>query len=64
MCVALASEAVNVLDIGRSGNMALKINIRKAFDTLSWHFLQEVLLRMQFSQTFITMVRCILESAS
>jgi len=43
-CIILASEAVNVLD-RRSfgGNLALKIDVSKAFDTLNWEFLSETI---------------------
>lgn len=42
-CICVASEAVNLL-AKRSfgGNIALKIDIRKAFDTLEWNFLIKV----------------------
>lgn len=43
-CIALASEAFNLID-SKSwfGNMALKVDITKAFDTLNWTFLLKVL---------------------
>jgi len=38
-CIALTLEAINVLD-RRSfgGNLSMKIDVSKAFDTLSWNF--------------------------
>lgn len=42
-CIALASDALNFLDIDQCGHMALKIDICKAFDTISWSFLLKVL---------------------
>ena len=43
-CVALASDCVNVLHKKcYEGNLAMKIDIRKAFDTLDWSFLCRVL---------------------
>jgi hypothetical protein len=39
-CVIIASEAMNVLNKkGFAGNLALKIDIKKAFDTIEWSFL-------------------------
>ncbi|KAK3221988.1 hypothetical protein Dsin_009013 [Dipteronia sinensis] len=39
-CIALASDCVNVLHKKcYGGNVAIKIDIRKAFDTLDWKFL-------------------------
>lgn len=43
--------------------MAIKIDITKAFDTVSWEYLKKVLHCMQFSQRFIDMVWGILRSA-
>jgi hypothetical protein len=43
-CICVASEAVNLLhNKAYSGNLALKIDISKAFDTLEWPFLLKVL---------------------
>lgn len=63
-CIALASEGVNSLGLRcMDGNMVIKIDIRKAFDTLNWDFLLEVLRIMNFSDSFIAWVRFILHSA-
>jgi hypothetical protein len=38
-CVILASEAINMIDKCQyDGNVALKVDISKAFDTLDWNF--------------------------
>jgi hypothetical protein len=43
-CICLASEAINLLNKKAfGGNVALKIDISKAFDTLDWSFLLKVL---------------------
>lgn len=44
--------------------MAIKVDIMKAFDTISWDFLESILNYMHFSQRFILLVRNILHSAS
>jgi len=41
--VLLASEAINMSSKKQyGGNIAIKVDIRKAFDTLNWNFLLEV----------------------
>ncbi|KAL8523962.1 hypothetical protein ACS0TY_013791 [Phlomoides rotata] len=52
-CIALASDAINILDNPtRIGNMALKIDMHKAFDTVSWSFLISMLEKLGFSTLF------------
>ncbi|KAL8502776.1 hypothetical protein ACS0TY_021767 [Phlomoides rotata] len=49
-CIALASDAINILDNPRKvGNMALKFDMHKAFDTDSWWFLLTMLQKLSFS---------------
>lgn len=43
------------------GNLALKVDIRKAFDTLEWSFLLKVLRQFGFSDTFCNWIEVILE---
>ena len=63
-CIILASEAINSLDkIQYGGNIALKVDISKAFDTLDWNFLIMVLHNFGFSSTFINWILAILQSA-
>jgi len=63
-CVILASEAINSLDKNKyGGNIALKVDISKAFDTLDWNFLVMVLSNFDFSTTFIDWILTILNSA-
>jgi hypothetical protein len=62
--VIIASEAVNVLSKkSYAGNIALKIDISKAFDTLDWNFLLAVLKQFGFGETFCTWIEAILHSA-
>lgn len=49
--------------MGRHESIALKVDITKAFDTISWNFLYQVLRRMNFSDQFTTMISNILHSA-
>jgi hypothetical protein len=52
-CLCIASEAANLLHnktIG--GNLALKIDITKAFDTFEWSFLLKVLKSFGFNEVF------------
>ena len=63
-CVILASEAINVIDKRQfGGNMALKVDIKKAFDTLDWNFLIAVLRQFGFSSVFSDWILAILQSA-
>lgn len=62
-CNCIASEAVNLLDYKSfGGNLALKLDIRKAFDTLDWSFLLGVLKAFGFNSTFCSWIKAILES--
>ncbi|XP_057803482.1 uncharacterized protein LOC131018790 [Salvia miltiorrhiza] len=63
-CILLGSEGFNCLKrTGRGQNMACKIDIRKAFDTLRWDFLLNVLKVMGFDVRFIDWIKIILTSA-
>ncbi|KAL6179500.1 hypothetical protein ACLB2K_051015 [Fragaria x ananassa] len=53
-CILTTSECFNVLDSkGFGGNVAVKVDITKAFDTLSWDFLLHVLHAFGFNHTFV-----------
>ncbi|KAK6150696.1 hypothetical protein DH2020_015628 [Rehmannia glutinosa] len=56
-CIALVSEGFNILHNWSDNNMILKIDIRKAFDTISWDFLLYVLHRFGFSEKFVACFR-------
>jgi len=63
-CILLTSEAANLLHKKAfGGNLAMKIDISKAFDTLDWEFLLKVLHHFGFNQKFCFWIRNILESA-
>jgi hypothetical protein len=52
-CICLASETINLLNKKAfGGNLALKIDISEAFDTLDWSFLLNVLEQFGFNSTF------------
>jgi hypothetical protein len=63
-CICLTSEAINVLQ-KRSfgGNLAIKVDIAKAFDTIQWSFLLRVLKAFGFNQKFCQWIHSILQSA-
>ncbi|KAI9157287.1 hypothetical protein LWI28_019868 [Acer negundo] len=63
-CIALASKCVNVLQKKcYRGNLAMKIDIYKAFDTLDWFFLCRVLQAFGFSFIFMDWIDDILRSS-
>ncbi|KAI9173384.1 hypothetical protein LWI28_000561 [Acer negundo] len=63
-CIALASDCVNVLQKKcYGGNLAMKIDICKAFDTLDWSFLCRVLQAFGFSSVFVDWIDDILRSS-
>lgn len=62
-CVSIASEAGNLLDSKAfGGNIAIKFDIRKAFDTIDWEFLLNVLKAFGFNSVFCNWTRVILHS--
>jgi hypothetical protein len=63
-CICTTSEAINLLNKkSYGGNLALKIDISKAFDTLDWVFLLQVLQAFGFNATFCSWINSILNSA-
>ncbi|XP_058742332.1 uncharacterized protein LOC131614798 [Vicia villosa] len=64
-CIGLASEAFNMLDSKAwCGNLAFKVDIAKAFDTLDWSFLLKVLHQFGFNNIFCDWISSILKSAN
>jgi hypothetical protein len=64
-CICLASEAANLLhNKAFGGNLALKIDITKAFDTLDWSFLIKVLRSFGFCEKFCNWIEVVLKSAT
>jgi len=64
-CIALAYEAINVLDKRCfGGNLALKVDVSKAFHTLNWDFLIKVPQSFGFNQVFCEWIKAILNSAN
>ena len=62
--IILTSESINLLDRRcKKGNIAIKFDVRKAFDTLDWGFLLRVLKAFGFSSLFVLWIKAILESA-
>ncbi|XP_019433790.1 PREDICTED: uncharacterized protein LOC109340533 [Lupinus angustifolius] len=53
-CICLASEAINMLDHKTFGsNLAIKLDIKKPFDTIEWTFLLDTLQAFGFNSKFI-----------
>ncbi|KAH6762314.1 hypothetical protein C2S52_019747 [Perilla frutescens var. hirtella] len=62
--IVLASEGINALNRTHEGrNMAFKLEITKAFDTMEWPFIQRVLRNFGFPQQFCNWIQNILTSA-
>ncbi|KAL6225674.1 hypothetical protein ACLB2K_004523 [Fragaria x ananassa] len=62
-CIMTTSKCFNLLDNKcYGGNVAIKVDITKAFDTLSWDFLARVLQAFGFHHVFVTWVRNLLHS--
>ncbi|XP_019423031.1 PREDICTED: uncharacterized protein LOC109332502 [Lupinus angustifolius] len=63
-CIYLASEAINLLPHKVfGGNLAIKLDIKKAFDTIDWTFLLDTLKAFGFNQVFCSWINAILHSA-
>jgi hypothetical protein len=58
--VLVASEIIHYLKCknrGRKGEVALKIDISKAYDRVDWHYLFSIMRRMGFHQTWINWMK-------
>lgn len=52
-CICLTSEAINLpKKKSLGGSLAMKIDIKKAFDTMDWRFLLKVLQALGFDAKF------------
>lgn len=59
----MASELINELDKKRrGGNIAIKIDIQQAYDSLEWDFPKDVLMKVGMSQTVIQYIAEIMSS--
>jgi len=64
VCICLTSVAINLLhNISFGGNLDLKIDISKAFDTIKWSFLLRVLKAYGFCTKLCSWIDTILKSA-
>ncbi|KAL6214210.1 hypothetical protein ACLB2K_013648 [Fragaria x ananassa] len=62
--IIMTSECINLLDRDcKACNIAIKFDVRKAFDTLDWGFLLRVLEAFGFSNLFQDLIKAILGSA-
>lgn len=63
--ICITSEAINHLHHkSYAGNLAFKVDISKAFDTLEWNFLLAVLNKFGFNEKFCSWIHTILKSAT
>ena len=63
-CLCTASKAANLHDNkSYGGNLAINIDITKAFDTLEWLFLLKVLKKFVFNDEFCKWIQAILQSS-
>ena len=63
-CVAIVNERVQIIDRKVfGGNVGLKLDIKKAFDSINWDFLLEALYHFDFHNSFINWVKIDLHSA-
>ncbi|KAL8474827.1 hypothetical protein ACS0TY_031308 [Phlomoides rotata] len=61
--VTRLGDVINILDNPtRIGNMTIKIDMHKAFDTVSWRFLQLMLQKLNFSSAFQNLITVVLHS--
>lgn len=52
-CICLTSEGANIIHKKTlEGNLMMKVDIAKAFDTLDWSFLLKALVQFGFTETF------------
>ncbi|XP_050378576.1 uncharacterized protein LOC126795885 [Argentina anserina] len=62
--IILTSECINLLDHNcKGGNIAIKFDVQKEFNTLDWDFLLRVLKAFGFSDHFYDWIKAILGSA-
>ena len=62
-CIGIAYATINMLSKNfRGGNVTYKVDIYKAFDTLSWKFLLLFLTRFGFHSSFVGWISTILHS--
>ncbi|XP_043725602.1 uncharacterized protein LOC122672168 [Telopea speciosissima] len=61
--ITLASELANLMSAAiRGGGLGLKIDIQKAYDTISWDFIFKVLRKFGFMKRWINWLRILLSS--
>ncbi|WOG84202.1 hypothetical protein DCAR_0103384 [Daucus carota subsp. sativus] len=61
--ILLVKEIVHSIQKGKGRGMVLKLDFEKAFDTVKWEFLFEVLAKMNFDQKWIGWIKGLLETA-
>lgn len=61
--ILLVKEIVHTIQKGKGKGMIIKLDFEKAFDTISWEFLFEVLAMMNFDSEWIDWIKGLLQSA-
>jgi len=62
----VAIEVVHYMKLkteGKQGNMALKLDISKAYNRIDWLYLKEVMLKMEFCQQWVDWIMMCIETA-
>ncbi|XP_071694404.1 uncharacterized protein [Rutidosis leptorrhynchoides] len=60
----IANEAIDYLKIIKKKSLIFKLDFKKAFDSLSWNFLFDIMYRMGFGLRWRNWIRAFLKSAS
>ncbi|XP_050227685.1 uncharacterized protein LOC126677214 [Mercurialis annua] len=62
-CHSIASEIIHLSSRRKEKILLLKLDFQKAFDSVSWSFILTVLKQMQFSNTLVDWISCLLNTS-
>lgn len=62
--IILSHEIIHTLKQSKQAGMLLKLDLSKAFDKLSWNYIQQMLNAFGFSQTWIRWVMSLITTPS
>ncbi|XP_057456943.1 uncharacterized protein LOC130747902 [Lotus japonicus] len=63
-CILIASEVVDFLNKNQRGGYLLKLDFAKAYDSIEWNFLLELLAKMNFGEKWISWIKTCVTTAS